>query len=1695
MIRKLTSQGNKRRVQQSKFEFEKLEPRAMLSATVAEPIELSDVGIVEVFQTETESIGRLFYDANDNGTREGDEYWLTNWMVYGDNNNNLAVDSDESLARTNEYGWYHLRNLNEDSVVTPLIDDYSDLNVTDESLANTETEQPQGFADVASHDGGSIIVWASLHQDGNGWGVYGQQYDAIGQKSGDEFRVNTTIISSQFAPSVSAFDNGDFVVAWMAYTEGNWDIFAQMFRADGVKIGSQNQVNATHIGNQTNPVVQTLDNGNYVVGWQGFASYENLEFSQGVEYSLGTESIQTRESALGFDSIGVFEDSQNIENYLEFDNSVDLESFQSTTSSKSFGVFGVFARVMDQNGVGVSNEIRISHRNRGGDQQFDIAALPDGGFAVVFEGSSAYDYNGIYAKTFDGYGHVQGHTHLVNQIRHGKQWQPAVTTDEVGNLFVSYTSKGDGSGIGVYVEKLDSNLHWSTGVKQVAQEFLGAQWRSDIVVTLDGNVAITWQGRGDSDQDGVFIREFTNWLRPLGAELRLSDSSDGSQRYASVDSSAAGVTLAWHGEGDGDLLGVYTRSILTETIPSNVAPEATDFVLEIIQTGGSRFSVTATDIISVFGVDDDSNLNSMSVSFGSAFVSIDGSRSGGGIDPSQVGFTYAPLAGTIGSFVIDTEAASAFDGLMDGQTANVAIDYTVTDGVFADTGVFSFSYVEAESEFDNIDFDFVGPTMVDQELMAMVEAMEGEALFEAVIGDASDIAAALSLVDFTPGSGFDIQPLLDNAMLTVAAVAAKETTASTSTAASTAANRGQAFAAAEDGSVASSQAFSNSVAQSSAVGGSAASALANENSNAIATATDGSAAESTSEVNSDASTTASNASVATSTSLNDSESTANSDDGSSATAFSADTSVADASALDSSIANTVALDNSNANSDAQQFSDALAIARSGSTANSSAMSMSSSSTAAENDSAASATAEDGSTVTSIADDNSNSTSVGMQASVSSAISVEMGSTTTSSDQASAASGIAQQNSVVNAISNLNATDGTLAAATHAFGYAGSEATAEAANNSLSLAAATYNSTATTLTDSGSSAQSTASASADVMSPDLPNNVTDGVADKIAAIVDDVTVAKAALADFAMGAISEFLAGNGVMSDLANVASQFQPVVPTAPAAGAESATAESTALNNSIASSEAIDGSTASSVADMSSVAAAQAVDDSTAESMATNGSVASTTASFDSEATSTADSGSIVASVSENESNATATGSDLSTASASAAGSSVVAATAVETGDATAVGIDNSSASAEASQGSLVTATADNQSEATAAAASDSMATATATNDSTATSVAQNMGTSEAIAEGNSDATTLAENGSTANADAEDMSSATATADDSSIAAATAIAASTAVASADEDSNSTAFASDASVSSAEALKLGISDAVAIDGSAASSTAEDNSDAIAFSDSSSASEATATGFSSASASADTGSIADASAATNSTATATSTGLDSFAFSAAELDSTAAAEANLGMSDAIAFSGNNSTAGATATNNASSTASAFNDSDAIANAADDGSLAEATADHGFNAFASAFDASQSMVTSPDSSLSQIEMSVEVQDVNGEMLPTLSLGTLDTALMGTAGSPIAIPILATEADGEMFDEIVIGALPAGSILSAGTSNADGTAWTFTDPPPADLTLTTPGGFTGEIEMSITIEVDRGSMSGPSTVEGIQAIVVNA
>jgi flagellin-like hook-associated protein FlgL len=140
-----------------------------------------------------------------------------------------------------------------------------------EFKVNTETTSDQLDASVtALSDGGFLVTWQSLNQDGSGYGVYGQRYDDSGNEVDSEFQINSYTASSQYNPSVTALSNGGFAVTWQSNgQDGSGEgVYLQRYDRFGNLVGSESQVNEYTSSSQINPSITTLTDDGLVITWQ-----------------------------------------------------------------------------------------------------------------------------------------------------------------------------------------------------------------------------------------------------------------------------------------------------------------------------------------------------------------------------------------------------------------------------------------------------------------------------------------------------------------------------------------------------------------------------------------------------------------------------------------------------------------------------------------------------------------------------------------------------------------------------------------------------------------------------------------------------------------------------------------------------------------------------------------------------------------------------------------------------------------------------------------------------------------------------------------------------------------------------------------------------------------------------------------------------------------------------------------------------------------------------------------------------------------------------------------------------------------------------------------------------------------------------------------------------------------------------------
>jgi len=349
-------------------------------------------------------------------------------------------------------------------------------------------DQTNGPAAATAADGSMVVTWEALDSSTNRWDIMARRFAPDGSPAGDAWRVNTETSSNQRRPTVAVADGGEFLITWQSEEQdaggngfwglGAWGVFGQRYAADGTTIGTEFQVNTTEAWSQINPSATWLPDGGYAVVWSGFGGL-----------------------------------------YREWS--------------------GVFMQVYDAAGTPVSGEILVNESYFFEQKEPSVTADSNGGIVVAWSGTGAGDFNGVFARQFDANGTARGGEILVNSTADGfGEWyriqrKPVVTADTAGGFVVAWQGFGQGDNNGIFFR------HFNQDGRAIIEEVLAnettraAQENASVIVIPTG-YAVSWNGQGQGDLQGVFYREFDHDGNPLGFEKRLNSIPTGKQKNANL---------------------------------------------------------------------------------------------------------------------------------------------------------------------------------------------------------------------------------------------------------------------------------------------------------------------------------------------------------------------------------------------------------------------------------------------------------------------------------------------------------------------------------------------------------------------------------------------------------------------------------------------------------------------------------------------------------------------------------------------------------------------------------------------------------------------------------------------------------------------------------------------------------------------------------------------------------------------------------------------------------------------------------------------------------------------------------------------------------------------------------------------------------------------------------------------------------
>ena len=249
--------------------------------------------------------------------------------------------------------------------------------------------------------GNFVVVWDSGAQDGDNYGVFARRYDATGNPLGGEFQVNTVTTGRQLGSNIDMDAAGNFVVVWAGDSLVGFEVFGQRFDAGGNRIGGEFQVNTFTTGYQGSfgvgdPKVAVAEDGAFAVLWDNFGVFPLTIVGQRYDRSgsrVGGEFVVDANNGPGAGASAIGADTDTRGNLV----------VTWTNEENGFPQRDIAARRSSASGAPRGGEFRVNTYTTDRQSVSSVASDDVGNFVIAWhsyrQDGSAY---GVFAQRFGG---------------------------------------------------------------------------------------------------------------------------------------------------------------------------------------------------------------------------------------------------------------------------------------------------------------------------------------------------------------------------------------------------------------------------------------------------------------------------------------------------------------------------------------------------------------------------------------------------------------------------------------------------------------------------------------------------------------------------------------------------------------------------------------------------------------------------------------------------------------------------------------------------------------------------------------------------------------------------------------------------------------------------------------------------------------------------------------------------------------------------------------------------------------------------------------------------------------------------------------------------------------------------------------------------------------------------------------------
>ena len=288
--------------------------------------------------------------------------------------------------------------------------------ITGDLVVNSHSLDAQRNPKVAAlKNGGAVVVWDSVEQDGSLYGVYGQRFGSNGARIGGEFQINETTANNQRNPDVAALAGGGFAVAWI---NGNTPT-VQNEAAAGGESGSVQLVNRIHAYGRV---------------------YDASGAPATSEFRLDTNDNIAASPALAATSNGGF-----------------TATWTELQSNNAQANYDVHLRSFDASGAPISDQVPANQHTSGVQHSPVIAASGDTLLVVWTSYGQDGSQEGVYGRFVTQAGQFEGDEFAVNTLHTAsKQMHPGVDVDANGRMIVAWTTFLADTSFDLFVKRYSS---------------------------------------------------------------------------------------------------------------------------------------------------------------------------------------------------------------------------------------------------------------------------------------------------------------------------------------------------------------------------------------------------------------------------------------------------------------------------------------------------------------------------------------------------------------------------------------------------------------------------------------------------------------------------------------------------------------------------------------------------------------------------------------------------------------------------------------------------------------------------------------------------------------------------------------------------------------------------------------------------------------------------------------------------------------------------------------------------------------------------------------------------------------------------------------------------------------------------------------------------------------------------------------